>query len=166
MPWPSTTGKRAEGKALLRNQLQHLADQLLGRHFDRLLDQAVDVVLHAADLGKLLPLGHVVMDQPQPAVERHRDGHARLGHRVHVRGDDRDVQVQTLRQGRVELRVAGQDFRVKRRQRDVVVGQPDVAVGREEGVRRLVELGIELSGSLCVAMYSRNKIRPEWQAKN
>ena len=63
--------KRAEGKALLRNQRQHLPDQLLRRRFDGLLDQAVDVVLHPADLRKLLPLGHVVMDQAQPAIERH-----------------------------------------------------------------------------------------------
>ena len=55
-------------------------------------------------------------------------------------------RLQSLRQRRVELRVARQDLRVKRRQRDVVVGQPEAAVGREEGIRRLVELGIELVG--------------------
>ena len=139
-------GKRAERKSLLRNQLQHLLDQLLGGHFDRLLDQSVDVVLHAADFGKLLPIGHVVMDQPQSAVERHRDCHPRLGHRVHIRRDDRDVQVQSLRQDRVELRVPGQDLGVERRERDVVVRQPQAAEGREEGVRRLVKLGIERVG--------------------
>ena len=63
-------------------------------------------------------------------------------------GDDGDVQVQPLGQGRVELRVARQNLRVERRQRDVVVRQPEVAVGREEGVRRLVELGIEIGQAL------------------
>ena len=160
-------GKRAERKPLLRDQLQHLPDQLLRGHFDRLLDQAVDVVLHAADFGKLLPLGHVVMDQPQPAVERHRDGHARLGHRVHVGGDDRDVQVQSLRQRRVELGVARQDFGVERRERDVVVGQPQVAVGREEGVRRLVELGIELVGLfMSLPCILETKSAPNGKAKD
>ena len=42
--------------------------------------------------------------------------------------------------------VARQNFRVERRERYVIVGQPKIAVGREEGVRRLVELGIELVG--------------------
>src|ERR1035438_85127 len=51
--------KRAEGKALLRNQLQHFSDQLLRPRLDGLLDQAVDVVLHAAELRELFALGHV-----------------------------------------------------------------------------------------------------------
>ena len=133
-------GKRAEGKPLLLNQAQHVPDQLVGRRLDRLLDKTVHVILHAADFRKLLPLRHVVVDQPQSPVERHRNGHARLRHRIHVRGDDRDVQRQPLSQHCVELCLARQDLRVKRRQRHVVERQPDVAVGREESIRRFVEL--------------------------
>ena len=80
---------------------QHVADKLVGRNFDGFLNQTVDVIFHAADFGKLLAFRHVVMDEAQTAVERHRDGHARFGHRVHVSGDDWDVQVQVLRELRV-----------------------------------------------------------------
>ena len=138
--------ERAEGKPPFGDQLQHLPDQLLRRHLDRLLNQPMHVVLHAADFGKLLPLRHIVVDQPQPAVERQRDCHARLAHRVHIGRDDRNVQLQSLRQQRVELRVPGQNLRVHGRQRYIVIGQPDTAVGREESVCRFVEPGIEVVG--------------------
>ena len=131
--------KGAEAEFFLLNQREHVADELVGRDLDGLLDQAVDVVLDAADLGELLAFRHVVMDEAEAAVERHRDGHARFGHRVHVGRNDRDVQVQILRERRVELRVARQDFRIERRQRDVVEGQAEFVVGREEFFRRLVE---------------------------
>ena len=104
----------------------------------------MNVVLHAADFGELLALGHVVMDQAQPAVKRHGDGHARLSHRVHVGGNDRDVEVYSLRQGRVELGVAGQHFGIEGCERYIIVSQPDMAVSWEEGVGRLIELRIEL----------------------
>ena len=44
---------------------------------------------------------------------------------------------------RVELRVAGQDFRVKRRQGDVVVGQRQAAIGGKKAIRRLIKLRVE-----------------------
>ena len=66
------------------------------------------------------------MDEAQSAVERHRDGHARFGHGVHVRRNDRDVQVQTFRERGVQLRVARQNFGIKRGQRDVVERQADL----------------------------------------
>ena len=138
-------GKRAEGELPLVDHLQHIADQLVGRDLDRVLNQPVYVILHAADFGELILLGHVVVDHAEPAVERHRDGHARLGHGVHVGRDDRDVQVQAVGERRVELGVARQDFGVKRGERDVVVGQAHAMVAGEKGIRRLIELFVERS---------------------
>jgi hypothetical protein len=135
--------KRAETEFLLFDEFQYVADELVGRDFDRLLNQAVNVIFHAADFGKLLPLGHVVMNQPQPAVERHGDGHAGFRHGIHVRRDDRNVKLQSLGNRGVELRVAREDFRVKRRERDVVKGQTEAGVSRKEGIRLLVKPGIE-----------------------
>ena len=106
------------------------------------------MIFHAADLGELLAFRHVVMDQAQAAIECHGDGHARFGHGVHVGRNDRNVQVQAVGQLHVELRVAREDFGIKRGQRDVVVGQREVGVRREKHIRRLVELGIEVLG-LC-----------------
>ena len=77
-------GKCAEAEFFLLNQRQHVTDELVGRDLDRFLNQPVNVVFDAADLGKLLALRHVVMDEAEAAVGRHGDGHARLGHGVHV----------------------------------------------------------------------------------
>ena len=131
--------KRAETEFFLLNQRQHVADKLVGSDRDRLLNQAMDVVLDAADFGKLLALRHVVMDEAEAAVGCHRNGHARFGHGVHVGRNHRDVEAQILRERRVELRVAREDFGIERRERDVVERQADFFVCREKLIRRLVE---------------------------
>ena len=84
------------------------------------------------------------MDEAEAAVERHGDGHARFGDGVHVRRNDRDVQLQTVGERGVELRVARQDFRIQRGERDVVERQADFAVRREKFIRRLVERIVEV----------------------
>jgi len=117
--------------------------KLVRGDLDRLLNQPVNVVFDTADLGKLLVLRHVVMDEAQAAVGRHRDGHARLGYGVHVRRNDRDVEAQIFRELGVELRVARENLRIKRRQRDVVEGQGELVVRGEKLIRRLVERIIE-----------------------
>ena len=137
-------GERAELELPLLHHLQHVADELVGRNLDRLLNQAVDVVLHAADFGELLLLLHVVVDEPERAVERHGDGHARFRHGVHVRRNDGDVQVQPFSQRGVELRVARENVGIERRQCDVVVGQRLIGMRGEEGVRSLVEAVVDV----------------------
>jgi hypothetical protein len=136
-------GKSAEAEFFLLNQGQHIADELAGRDLDRFLNQTVNVIFDAADLGKLLALRHVVMDEAEPAVGRHGNGHARFGHGVHVGRNDRDVEAQIFRELRVELRVARKNLRIKRRQRDVVEGQGELVVRGEKLIRRLVERIVE-----------------------
>ena len=101
------------------------------------------MILHAAHLRELFALRHVVMDEPQPAVQRHGDGHAGFRDRVHVGGDDGDVKLETSGERDVELGVARQHLGVKRRQRDVIERQADLAVGREKFVRCLIERSVE-----------------------
>ena len=137
-------GERAELELPFFHHLQNVADELVGRNLDRLLNQAVDVVLHAADFGELLLLLHVVVDEPERAVERHGDGHARFRHGVHVRRNDGDVQVQPFGQRGVELRVARENVGIERRQCDVVVGQRLIGMRGEEGVRSLVEAVVDV----------------------
>ena len=106
------------------------------------------VVFHPAQLGELLLFRHIVVDKTQPAVERHGDGHARLGHRVHVRRDDRDIEVQPFGEPGVELRVTRENLRIERRQSHVIVRERQAAVRGEESVRWLVETGIDTIGRL------------------
>jgi hypothetical protein len=62
--------------------------------------------------------------------------------------------LQAVRERGVELRVAREDFRIKRRQRDVVKREADLAVRGEKLVRRLVERVVEME--LRVAAMSEN----------
>ena len=135
--------ERAKGEPALFDHVQHFANEMFGRDFDWILNQTVHVVLHAAQFGKLLLLRHVVVDEAEPAVQRHGDGHPGFGHRVHVRRDDRDVEAQSFRQLGVELRVARKDFRIKRGQRHIVVGERQTPVRSEKGLSRLVEFGVD-----------------------
>jgi len=61
-------GKCAEAEFFLFNQSQHITDELVRGDLDRLLNQPVNVVFDTADLGKLLVLRHVVMDEAQAAL--------------------------------------------------------------------------------------------------
>jgi len=122
---------------------RYLGEELAGRDGNRFLDQTVNVILDAADLGKLLALRHVVMDEAEAAVGRHGNGHARFGHRVHVGRNDGDVKAQIFRELGVELRVARKNFRKKRRQCDVVEGQGELVVRGKKLIRRLVERIVE-----------------------
>ena len=126
------------------DQLQHVADQLVWSNLDRLLDEAVHRVLHAADLGDLLALRHIVMDEAEAAVERHADGHARLGDSVHVRRDDGDVEVQSFGKTRLQHGVAREDFGELRGQSHVVEREAELGVSREKFVRRLEKLPVEV----------------------
>ena len=93
------------------------------------------MVFDAGHFLELLFLAHVVMDEPQAAIERHGNGHAMLGDGVHVRRDNGQVQLEALGKGGVQLGLVRQDVGKLGGQRDVVVGQAGVGVPREKGVR-------------------------------
>ena len=115
------------------------------------------MILHAADFGELLALGHVVVNEAEAAVERHGGGHARFGHGVHVRRDDRDVQLQTVGELGVELGVAGQDFGVQRGEREIVEGETDAGVRGEKSVRRAGRTGNRGSWSALPCRKMKNR---------
>ena len=60
---------------------------------------------------------------------------------------------------RVELRVAREDFRIKRRERDVVEGQAEFVVRRKEFFRRLVERIVGVVG--IDALLPCRKMKPD-----
>lgn len=91
-------GEGAEAEAALADGFDDGADFLVGEGFDGFLDEAVDVVFDARDFFDLFFVAHVVVDQAHAAVECHLDGHFGLGDRVHVGGDDGDLQLEGLGQ--------------------------------------------------------------------
>ncbi len=140
----------AEGEASFLDHVEHFADELVGGDFDGVLDEAVDVILDAADFGELLLLRHVVVDEAESAVEGHGDGHGGFRHRIHVGGDDRDMEFEVVGEFDVELGIAGEDLGVEGGEGDVVVGQRRIAQGGEEGVSVLVEVLIPICDVVCV----------------
>ncbi len=110
----------------------------IGSDFDRLLDEAVDVVFDASDLFDLGVIGHVVMDESEATVESHLDRHSGFGDGVHVGRNDGELKLQALGEADGELRVAGEDFGIARGEADVVEGESDGLA--KKIVRRKVEV--------------------------
>ena len=129
----------AEGQAVALDAGEDLGDGIVGRDDRGVADHAVDVVLHAADFGHLIGLGHVIVKETEASVERHRDGHAVLGDRVHVRRDNREGKRQGVGEGRIEAGHPGEDLGIAGRQGDVVIRQAEAGVGGEEVVRGQVK---------------------------
>ena len=124
--------KCPEPEILVRNELQNVADVHVGRDFYRVLYEPVNVVFDARDLDLLLLLRHIAVYQPEPPVERHADRHLRLGHGVHVGRYYGQRQRNLVGNRGVEARLAREYVGVLRRQRHVVVGEPESRVLREE----------------------------------
>ena len=132
----------AEIEAALVDHLQDVADGGAGQHGHRVGNEAVDVMLHAGDLADLVLARQVVMDEAQAAVEGHGDGHARLGDGVHVGGQDRDLQAQAFREGSGQFGIPGEDLRMERGERHVVVRQRIGQIGGKEAIGRQVKVRI------------------------
>ncbi|MFM1941824.1 MAG: hypothetical protein RI897_806 [Verrucomicrobiota bacterium] len=137
-------GESAEGEASFFDHFEHFTDELVWVDLDGVLDEAVDVVFDAADFGELLFLRHVVVDEAESAVEGHGDGHGGFRDRIHIGGDDGDMEFEVIGEFDVQLGIAGQDFGVERGERDVVVGQRGIREAGEERVSVLVEVLIPI----------------------
>ena len=78
------------------------------------------------------------MVDADPAELGERDRHVRLGHRVHRRGQDRDVQRDVAGEECPGVRLAWQDPGFERLQKDVVEGESEGNVGE---CRKLGHIG-------------------------
>jgi len=132
-------GEGAELEPALLDHAEDVGDGEVGRDGDGVLDEAVDVVLDAGDLLDLVGGGEVAMDEAEAAVERHGDGHARLGDGVHVGRDDGDLEPEGGGEGGGEVGVLREDLAVEGGEGDVVVGERGRQAGGEEAVGREVE---------------------------
>ena len=90
---PCDVGDRHARDLVARHHLQRLADALIGAHGDGIDDHPRFAPLHLVHLLGLDVERQVLVDDADPALLGERDGEARLGHGVHRRGEDRDVQL-------------------------------------------------------------------------
>ena len=118
---------------------ERIGQGLVREDGDRVHHHAGFVALHEADL---LGLGlglEVAVDDAEAAVLRHGDGHAGFGHRVHGRGDDRQVEADRAREPGRDVDVAGQDLGAPGPQQHVVEGEAlDQLIGDDAGHGQLL----------------------------
>src|SRR6266545_421821 len=108
------------------------ADPVLAHEAHRAVDRGVRLDRHRVghdgglelldlhDLRRLLLDRQILVDEPEPAGGRHGDRHARLGHRVHRGGHDRDVDLDVAGEPGRRLDRLRQHVRFGREKQDVV----------------------------------------------
>ncbi len=104
-------------------EFQHLADGGIGRHGDRVADDAGFEFLDAAHFVRLALRRDVLVDNAETPFLGQADGGARLRDRVHGRRQQRDIEADGARQGGFQVHVLGQDGRMRREQQDIVKGE-------------------------------------------
>ncbi len=102
---------------------ERILDALIRAHGHRVGDHAALRLLHLLDLERLRRDRHVPMDEADAALLRDRDRHPRLGHGVHRRRDQRDVERDPARELGRDVGVARHDRARCGNQEHVVEGE-------------------------------------------
>ena len=95
--------------AVLAGQVQHLLNRRRRRHRDRIIDHTRLEFLDLAHFTRLIGRRHILVDDAQSALLRQRDRQPGLGHRIHRRRQQRDVESNFARQRGGEVNLARQD---------------------------------------------------------
>ena len=114
---------RDAGDLIVLHQGQRIGERRVGIDRHRIDHHSRLELLHLTDRFGLFVRLQIAMDDADAAGLGHGNGEARLGHRVHCRGQDRQVETDRARQARPDVRVGGQDRRIARRQQDIVEGE-------------------------------------------
>ena len=86
-------GNGHAGNAVLGHQGLRIANQVIGREEERIGDHAMLAALDLVHLRSLLINGHVFVNDAQTALTRHGNGQPRVGHGIHGRAQQRDVEL-------------------------------------------------------------------------
>ncbi len=114
---------REAGDLVAALQLHHLAHRHLGRNRHRIAQHARLEALHLGHLGRLPRDRQVLVDDADAAFLSDGDGQARFGHRVHGRGNERDIQLELAAKAGFQGGIARQDARVGGQEEDIIEGQ-------------------------------------------
>ncbi len=120
---------RDSADAVRLHQLERVGQGLVGRHGDRVDHHPALEPLDLANRHRLLLDSHVAVKDSDPAELCQSDGHVGLGHRVHRRGHDGDVERDSTRELSAGLGLARQDGGFERLQEHVVERQAKRNVG-------------------------------------
>ena len=111
------------GNAVRLHQFERIGQGRIGADGDRIDHHAALELLDLANFLGLRGRVEIAVNDAHAAGLRHGDGEARLGHRVHGRGEDRQRQVNVARDRRADNGLARHDFRVAGLQEHVVKGK-------------------------------------------
>ena len=136
---PVVVGDRDARDLVVRHELERHADGRVGRQRHRLDDHPRLRALDLVDLRDLRLDREVAVDDADAALACERDREARLGHRVHRRGDERNCELDRRCQPCASRDIVREDVRLRRHEQDVV-----------EGEAFLPELPVELQQPLNV----------------
>jgi hypothetical protein len=116
------------------HQLERFGEALLGGHGDRVDHHPAFEPFDLADGGGLLLDPHVAVEDADAAELGEGDRHVGFGHRVHRRGQDRDIERDPAGQESVGIGLARKDAGLERLKQHVVESEPERDCGRVERV--------------------------------
>ena len=120
---PRLVDHRKAGDAVAFLQRLGIGERLVGAQGDGIVDDTGFEPLDAAHLAGLILDGEIAVNDPHATRLRHADGHARLGHGVHRRTQQRNVEVDGLGDPRAGVGGAGQHVRCRGHQQNVIKGE-------------------------------------------
>jgi len=118
-------GHRNPGDAVAGAQRVDVREGVLRRARHRVGNHPCLGALDHLHLRGLLLGCQVAVQHSHPALAGHRDGHPRLGDRVHGRGDQRHPQRDVARQPGRGVDLAGDDVGLRGQQQHVIEGQSE-----------------------------------------
>ena len=120
---PLALRHRHAGDLVAPHHFERVADHLVRADGHRVHDHAALRALHLVDLAGLVGDGQIAVHNADAALLRHGDGHARLGHRVHGRGEQRGVQRNVAGQLGLRADLHGHHVAVGGHQQHVIEGK-------------------------------------------
>ena len=114
---------RNAGNPVAFHQAERFGQRRIGMDGDRIDHHAGLEFLHLPHLRGLVLRLEIAMENAEPPGLRHGDRHARLGHGVHGRGDDRNVEDDAARDPRADVDLGRQHVGQARLQQYVVEGE-------------------------------------------
>ena len=114
---------RDAGDVILLHQRQRVGERRVGMDGDRIHHHARFEFLHLPHLRRLHGRIEIAVNDADAAGLRHGDRHVRLGHGIHGRGDDRDVERDAAGDARADIDLGRQHIRQAGLDQHVVEGQ-------------------------------------------
>ncbi len=116
-------GNRHAGNPVAAHHFQGVGDFFVRRHRDRIDDHAALGALDLVDFAGLLLDGEVAVNDAETSLLCQGDCHARLGHGIHRRADDGNIQRNFLGQMGLRVHRCRHHIGLGRQQQHIIEGQ-------------------------------------------